>query len=166
MSPYNYDRCEHCGAEVTRCKPWNIPSLHDSYAWSRIAAEHEAGCDFAVTRDFRAHLERDDDGGRFNWLINNETGEPICKEPTRAQRGHVPQNKGDRMTIQEATDKAATICNETAELMFAVLKQRDELSELLQRMGDIAVEPQAEQRKRMVIEQCRAAIAELDKVVA
>lgn len=64
--PYNYDRCEHCTAEVTRCKPWNLPAVTDNEGWERVAAEHDGNCSFAITRNFEAHIVVED---REAWLV-------------------------------------------------------------------------------------------------
>lgn len=50
--------CEHCTAEVDVID--RTPALNDCTAWATIAKQHDDGCDFVVTRDFRAHIEEED----------------------------------------------------------------------------------------------------------
>lgn len=79
---YNYDKCEHCSAEVRRRR--NLPALRDCAAWDEIAREHDKGCAFAITRAFGGYTvrEQDEESHRGNWrtwLRDARTDDMICE---------------------------------------------------------------------------------------
>lgn len=57
LAPEPTERCVYCGGDIPQDVSGEVPALGDHESWDRIAKHHAAGCEWVLTRAYRAEYD-------------------------------------------------------------------------------------------------------------